>query len=92
MPGLRRDEVAHLSDVSVEYYTRLERGEARGVSDDVLAAVSRALQLDEAEAAHLIDLVRRAGQTRQARRSPARQVSPSIRRVVDALSGIPALV
>jgi hypothetical protein len=92
VPGLRRDEVAHLSDVSVEYYTRLERGEARGVSDDVLAAVSRALQLDEAERAHLLDLVRRAGQTRPARRSAGRHVSPSIRRVVDGLSGIPALV
>ncbi len=55
--GLRREEVALLAGISVEYYTRLERGNARGVSDGVLESVSRALQLDEAEQAHLMDLV-----------------------------------
>ena len=73
VPGLRRDEVALLADISVEYYTRLERGEARGVSNDVLEAVSRALQLDEAERAHLIDLVRAANLQRPPRRSSAQQ-------------------
>src|SRR5664280_3419335 len=58
--GLRREEVALLAGISVEYYTRLERGNARGVSDDVLDGVSRALQLDEAEREHLLDLVRPA--------------------------------
>lgn len=93
VPGLRREEVALLADISVEYYTRLERGEARGVSTDVLDAVSRALKLDEAEHAHLLDLIRTASLERSPRRtSGAKQVRPSIRRVVDALAAIPALV
>src|SRR3954454_16537148 len=81
--GLRREEVALLAGISVEYYTRLERGNARGVSDDVLGTVSAALQLDEAEHAHLLDLARAANQDRAPRRSasPAR-VRPSIRRIV----------
>jgi len=93
VPGLRREEVALLAGISVEYYTRLERGNARGVSDDVLESVSHALQLDEAEHAHLLDLVRTANLERPPRRvtAPA-QVRPSIRRVVDAMSGIPAFI
>ena len=93
VPGLRREEVALLAGISVEYYTRLERGNARGVSDDVLEAVSRALQLDEAEHAHLLDLVRTANLDRQPRRvaAPA-QVRPSIRRIVAAMTGLPAFV
>jgi transcriptional regulator with XRE-family HTH domain len=91
--GLRREEVALLAGISVEYYTRLERGNARGVSDDVLDAVSRALQLDEAEQAHLADLVRTANQERPPRRpaTPAK-VRPSIRRIIDSMSEIPAFV
>jgi transcriptional regulator with XRE-family HTH domain len=91
--GLRREEVALLAGISVEYYTRLERGNARGVSDDVLDAVSRALQLDEAERAHLLDLVRTANAERPARRATsAQRVRPSVERIVDALVGIPAFV
>jgi transcriptional regulator with XRE-family HTH domain len=93
VPGLRREEVALLADISVEYYTRLERGEARGVSNDVLDAVSRALQLDEAEHAHLLDLVRIANLVHPPRRSSGpQQVRPSIRRLVDELATIPAFV
>ena len=93
VPGLRREEVALLADISVEYYTRLERGEARGVSDEVLDAVSRALQLDEAEHAHLLDLVRVANLDGAPRRSSGpKQVRPSIKRVVDSLATIPAFV
>jgi transcriptional regulator with XRE-family HTH domain len=93
VPGLRREEVALLADISVEYYTRLERGNARGVSDEVLDAVSRALQLDEAERAHLFDLVRIANLERTPRRtSTAQSVRPSIQRIVDAMSRIPAMV
>jgi len=93
VPGLRREEVALLADISVEYYTRLERGNARGVSDEVLDAVSRALQLDEAERAHLYDLVRIANLERTPRRTSATQgVRPSIRRIVDAMIAIPAMV
>ena len=60
VPGLRREEVAQLAGVSTDYYTRLERGSIRGVSDAVLEAVAAALQLDEAERAHLMDLARTA--------------------------------
>jgi transcriptional regulator with XRE-family HTH domain len=60
VPGLRREEVAVLAGVSVPYYTRLERGEMSGVSDGVLQALARALQLDDAESAHLFDLARAA--------------------------------
>jgi len=91
--GLRREEVALLAGISVEYYTRLERGNARGVSDDVLEAVSRALQLDEAEHAHLLDLARTANAERPPRRTSAPQrIRPSIQRIVDAMSDIPAFV
>src|SRR5438067_1734045 len=56
VPGLRREEVAVLAGVSVPYYTRIERGDMNGVSDSVLEALARALQLDDAERAHLRDL------------------------------------
>jgi transcriptional regulator with XRE-family HTH domain len=58
VPGLRRQEVAMLAGLSVESLTRLERGNANGVSDSVLDALARALRLDEAEASHLFDLAR----------------------------------
>jgi hypothetical protein len=58
--GLRRDEVASLARVSVEYYKRLERCNVSGVSDLVLESLARALHLDDAERAHLFDLARAA--------------------------------
>src|SRR6478609_2407562 len=58
--GLRREEVARLAGVSVDYYTRLERGNLTGVSDSVLDAVAGALELDRAEHDHLYDLARTA--------------------------------
>src|SRR5687768_16944180 len=60
VPGLRREEVALLAGVSVDYYTRLERGNLNGVSDSVLEALARALELDRAEHDHLYDLARTA--------------------------------
>src|SRR3954453_11792678 len=60
VPGLRRSEVAALADVSVEYYAKLERGNLAGVSPAVLEAVARALQLDDAERAHLLPLAQAA--------------------------------
>ena len=60
VPGLRREEVALLAGVSVDYYSRLERGNLSGVSETVLEALVRALQLDDAERAHLFDLARSA--------------------------------
>src|SRR5438874_13396916 len=63
VPGLRREEVAVLAGVSVPYYTRLERGDMSGVSESVLNALAGALQLDDAERAHLFDLARAAHPT-----------------------------
>jgi len=92
VPGLRREEVALLAGVSVDYYTRLERGHASGVSETVLEALARALQLDDAERAHLFDLARGRRTTTRARRSSPRQVRPGIQRMLDAMTGAPAYV
>jgi len=91
--GLRREEVALLAGVSVDYYVKLERGNARGVSESVLDSLARALQLDEAERTHLYDLanaVNAAG--RPAKRGPKPQVRPSIQRVLDSMTTTPAYV
>jgi transcriptional regulator with XRE-family HTH domain len=56
VPGLRREEVAVLAGVSIQYYTRLERGDINGVSQSVLEALARALELDDAERGYLFDL------------------------------------
>jgi transcriptional regulator with XRE-family HTH domain len=90
--GLRRGEVAQLAGVSVEYYTRLERGNLQGASESVLDAVARALLLDDAERAHLFDLARAANE-RPTRRRPAapQRIRPGIQRVVDAIT-VPAWV
>ncbi len=93
VPGLRREEVALLAGVSVDYYTRLERGNLSGVSESVLEALARALQLDEAERAHLFDLARAAGTTARKRRRPTKQqVRPSVQHLLDAITGAPALL
>ena len=93
VPGLRREEVALRAGISVEWYTRLERGVARGVSDEVLDAIGSALQLDEAERAHLADLVRTANAERPPRRtSTPPRVRPSIARIVDVMGPFPACV
>ncbi|MFC9653703.1 helix-turn-helix domain-containing protein [Streptomyces sp. NPDC056937] len=93
VPGLRRSEVADLAGVSVEYYAQLERGNLSGVSDSVLDALARALQLDEAERAHLAALARAAGPaTRPRRKPPARQVRPSVARLLELMTEVPAFV
>lgn len=94
MPGLRREEVALLAGVSVDYYTRLERGDLSGVSDSVLDALARALQLDEAETAHLFDLARTASRSPVARkpRKETETIRPSIQRLLDSMVGALALV
>ncbi|MFP3463396.1 helix-turn-helix transcriptional regulator [Arthrobacter globiformis] len=92
VPGLRREEVALLAGVSMEYYTKLERGGLAGVSETVLDALSRALQLDAAERQHLANLARAAGPARRARRQPATAVQPSVQTILDSMSGIPAFV
>ena len=77
-----------LAGISVEYYTRLERGNAAGVSEDVLEGVSRALQLDEAERAHLFDLVRSPNATSNStrRRPPQERVRPTVQRILDSIT------
>lgn len=94
VPGLRRTEVAMLAGVSVEYYTRLERGNLSGVSEAVLDSLARALRLDEAERAHLFDLARAAATTshRVSRGSSQSKIRPSIHRILDGLTGAPAYV
>jgi transcriptional regulator with XRE-family HTH domain len=89
--GLRREEVASLAGVSVEYYKRLERGNAGGVSDGVLEALAGALRLDDAERAHLHDLARAVNPSAPRRRRPAQRVRPVVQRIVDAMS-TPAIV
>ncbi len=93
VPGLRRNEVAQLAGVSIEYYSRLERGNLTGVSDSVLDAIARALQLDEAECTHLHDLARASGPAARKRRPPAPQgVRANVRRLLDAMTDVPAVV
>lgn len=93
VPGLRREEAAMLAGVSVDYYTRLEKGNLAGASDTVLHAIADALHLDEAERAHLLDLSRAATpSTRAPRRRPATSVRPSVQHILDGMTDVPAFV
>jgi transcriptional regulator with XRE-family HTH domain len=87
VPGLRREEVAMLAGLSVDYYNRLERGSLGGASDSVLDALADALRLDEAERAHLLDLAR-AGQpsSRGRRRAATHTVRPSVQWMLDSMT------
>ena len=91
--GLRREEVALLAGVSVDYYVRMERGNLAGASENVLDALARALQLDEAERDHLFALAREssAGSSRR-KRTPAQRVRPAVQQVLDAMTDAPAWV
>jgi transcriptional regulator with XRE-family HTH domain len=95
VPGLRRSEVAALAGMSVEYYAKLERGSLAGVSAGVLDAIARALQLDEAERAHLVRLAQAANGSsallRPARRPKPWTVRPSLQWSLDAITS-PAAV
>ncbi|KIC62266.1 helix-turn-helix transcriptional regulator [Pseudarthrobacter phenanthrenivorans] len=97
VPGLRRDEVAHLAGVSVDYYTRLERGNLTGVSESVLDAIARALQLDRAEHDHLYDLARTANTSGRKRSEGVRGstptgVRPELQYLLDAITEAPAFI
>jgi transcriptional regulator with XRE-family HTH domain len=95
VPGLRREEVALIAGMSAEYYKRLERGNATGVSEAVIEGVSRALQLDDAERAHLYELIRTANagalpqRTRQSRKT---QLSAGMQQTIDAMSTVPVFI
>lgn len=96
VPGLRREEVALLAGVSIDYYARMERGNLTGVSAEVLDALARALRLDEAETDHLHDLARAATPASSSRRRHTRAadqtVRPSLQRFLDAVTGTPTWV
>src|SRR5438270_10837510 len=90
--GLRREEVAMLAGISVEYYTQLERGTVRGVSEDVLDAIARALQLDDVERTHMFDLVRTAKQRPAKGRKTVQHVRPGVQRLLDSMTEAAAFV
>nr|AKR54049.1 XRE family transcriptional regulator [Nocardiopsis sp. CMB-M0232] len=95
VPGLRREEVAVLAGVSVDYYVRLERGNLAGASPAVLDSLARALGLDDAEREHLNDLARAANTTHRQRRSPAppqTRVPSAVQRILDAMTDAPAFI
>ncbi|MCZ4605196.1 helix-turn-helix transcriptional regulator [Streptomyces sp. Lzd4kr] len=91
VPGLRREELAQLAGVSVAYYTRLEQGNGRNVSAEVLDAIARALRLSDAEHAHLTHL---AKPKRHKKKPVARteQVRPAMRQLLDTIDGVPAYI
>lgn len=91
VPGLRREELAQLAGVSVAYYTRLEQGNGRNVSAEVLDAIARALRLTDAEHAHLTHL---AKPKQLKKKSSARtvHVRPAMQQMLDSLDGVPAYV
>ncbi|MFE6736079.1 helix-turn-helix transcriptional regulator [Microbacterium sp. NPDC057650] len=89
VPGLRREEVAMLAGMSVDYYARMERGDLSGVSAEVLDALCRALQLDDAETAHLHDLARNASPAGPGRRRPraeSPELRPGLHRLLDTIT------
>lgn len=93
VPGLRREEVALLAGVSIDYYIRLERGHLAGASEEVLDAVSNALHLDDAERAHLHDLARAAAKRPVRRGKRARGPLPdSVLRVLHSMTDSPAFI
>ncbi len=91
VPGLRREEVATLAGLSVDYYNRLERGNLGGASDSVLDALADALRLDEAERAHLLDLARASQPTsRRRRRAATPAIRPSVQWLLDSMTSAAA--
>ncbi|MEU1017441.1 helix-turn-helix transcriptional regulator [Streptomyces sp. NPDC005898] len=91
VPGLRREELAQLAGVSVAYYTRLEQGNGRNVSGEVLDAIARALRLSDAEHAHLTRLAKpKAAKKKRATRQ--QYLRPALSRLLDSLDGVPAYV
>nr|WP_098008868.1 helix-turn-helix transcriptional regulator [Streptomyces sp. sk226] len=92
VPGLRREELAQLAGVSVAYYTRLEQGNGRNVSAEVLDAIARALRLTDAEHAHLTHLARPARHKRKRRPARAQRVRTGLLYLLESMEGIPAYV
>lgn len=91
VPGLRREEIARLADVSTDYYTRLEQGRNIHPSRAVLDSVARALRLDSSEHAHMVNLLENCAESQRSP-IPAQGVRPGLRQLLDAVGDIPALV
>lgn len=97
VPGLRREELAQLAGVSITYYTRLEQGQSRNVSDEVLDAIARALRLDGDEHAHLRNLARpdrsgRSGRSAKGRAAEGfERTRPAVRQLIGAMADVPAV-
>jgi transcriptional regulator with XRE-family HTH domain len=92
VPGLRREEVAQLAGVSVDYYIRLEQGRGPSVSDAVLDAVARVLRLDETEHAYLRTVARPGKDTKRARHPAGPRVRPGVQLLLDGMGTTPAFV
>ncbi|SCZ04880.1 Helix-turn-helix domain-containing protein [Streptomyces sp. 136MFCol5.1] len=92
VPGLRREEVAQLAGVSVDYYIRLEQGRGPSVSDAVLDAIARVLRLDETELAYLRTVARPNTKARGERTAAAQRVRPGLRLLLDTIDRAPAFV
>lgn len=94
VPGLRREELAQLAGVSVAYYTRLEQGNGRNVSMEVLDSIARALRLSDTERAHLTHLAKPTAKKKQHRAAIARPqlVRPGLQHLLDAMDGVPAFL
>jgi transcriptional regulator with XRE-family HTH domain len=91
VPGLRREELAQLAGVSVAYYTRLEQGNGRNVSAEVLDSIARALRLNDAEHSHLIHLAK-PKQNKKRSAARAQQVRGALGQLLDSMDGVPAYV
>lgn len=92
VPGLRREEVAQLAGISTAYYTRMERGDLSGVSESVLYALVRALQLNEAETTHLFDLAHAASGPRpRSRSNAAPKISERLVLMLETMRDVPAI-
>lgn len=93
VPGLRREEVAQLAGVSADYYNRLERGRTTGVSESVLDAIARALQLDDAERAHLFAIAKPTPTCVGSRpTTQSERVRPGLRLLLDSIGTVPAMI
>lgn len=91
-PGLRREEVAVLAGVSVDYYARLEQGRVGNVSEQVLVAIENALRLDDLERAHLRALVAPKATRPRTPRPEKVRVRPGLRALIEAMDPTPAFV
>ncbi|MFC9845722.1 helix-turn-helix domain-containing protein [Streptomyces sp. NPDC060223] len=91
VPGLRREELAMLAGISAPYYTRLEQGQSRNASREVLDAIANALRLDDSERAHLHALARAPRRPSPAARPRAERVTPATSALLAAIEGTPAI-